>query len=155
MNIINENICTLCGGTTLKNIIVDKGYLWLEERLFCILSYPGLHCSDCKEDYIRQHTYGLFYQILTEGSFEAVQQQEIPLYPYDNEVHPESRAFHRIGLNGTLFCIGNVPVQREGSTVFLSAATQRNLQKLSKQIEEGVVESTKHVDFITVCAQKN
>lgn len=155
MNIINEQNCSLCGGSTLKNVVVEKGYLWLDERLFCVKSYPGLHCADCKEDYIRRNTYELFYQMLGEGSFEAEKQEQIPLYPYDFEIHPESKSFHRFGRDGTLFCIGNVPVQREGAITFLTAATQRNLHDLSRKIEEGNIESTKQVDFITVSAQKN
>lgn len=155
MNIINEAICTLCGGTTLKKVLVESGYLWLEERLFCIKNYPGLHCSDCKEDYIRKHTYDLFYQMLQEGSFISEKQETIPLYPFDYESHEESKVFHRFGHDGRIFCVGNVPVQREGTAVFLNAATQRNLQGLCREIEDKTIEHIRDIDFITVYAQKN
>jgi hypothetical protein len=155
MNVMQEEICELCGGDSLKSLTIKKGFIWMDDLLFCIRNYPGLTCSDCKEDYIRETTFDLFRTILKEGLYDSANESEIPVYLFGEIGHEHSQTLHRFDNNGNIYCVENVPVVKEGAFTHLESSTQKELQSLNTKIDSGQIKPSKHVKLITLYAQKN
>lgn len=151
MNLKNGKNCSICGGL-LEQTMIERGFLFIGNRLFQVKNYPGYICSDCKEEHIEKETKELFLHLLSNNLFEPHSVEKVPVYDFGLETVENTQTVYRFDGKGNVYCIQNVPYTEEETGVRFVSKTLQHIKELHKRIEKKEIKPTEYLSHITVYA---